>query len=112
MDGTMRDELDGLIEEIAIDCYGEDEQLTGFLTAIEEELTSPVAATVVGASVEVLAIDYDGDPRRGLVARCSRDGASYVVSALDLAVTDDSPLSRILAAYRRWSGLGSGTGDA
>lgn len=112
MDGTTHDELDGLIEEITIDCYGEDEQLIGFLTEIEQELTSPVAATVVGAPVEVLAIDYDGDPRRGLVARCRRDGTTYAVSALDLAVTDDSPLSRILAAYRRWSGLGSGTSHA
>ncbi len=29
MDGTTRDELDRLIEDITVDCYNEDEQLTG-----------------------------------------------------------------------------------
>lgn len=111
MDRT-RDELDELIDEITVDCYGEEEQVWAFLTAVEEELTSPIAATVVGAPVEVLAIDYDGDPRRGLIARCRRDGVTYVVSALDLVVADDSQLSRILASYTRWSAPGSATGQA
>jgi hypothetical protein len=48
------DELDELIEELTVDCYNEDEQLTGFLTALDEELTAPVAATVVGTPIEVL----------------------------------------------------------
>jgi len=104
------DELDRLIEELTIDCYNEDEQLTGFLTGLEEEMTSPVSATVVGAPVEVLAFDYDGDLRHGLTASCRRDGTTYVVSALDLVLAEGSPVSRILAAYRRWSGHGSGTG--
>ncbi|MGH2781106.1 MAG: hypothetical protein ACRDLA_06765 [Thermoleophilaceae bacterium] len=59
MDGTTRDELDRLIEDITVDCYNEDEQLTGFLTAIEDKLTSPLAAMVVGTPVEVLAIAHD-----------------------------------------------------
>lgn len=100
------DELDELIDEITVDCYGEDEQLCGFSTAIEEALTEPVTATVVGAPVELLAIDDSGDPRRGLVARCRRDGTTYAVSALDVELTADSRLARLLAAYRRWSGVG------
>jgi hypothetical protein len=100
--GATPDELDELIEELTVDCHNADEQVTGFVTALEEELTSPVAATVVGEPVEVLALDYDGDPLHGLVARCRRGEATYTVSALDLVVTDDSQPSRILAAYRRW----------
>ena len=111
MDGA-RDELDELIDRVTVDCYGEEEQLWGFLTAFEDKLTAPITAIVVGAAVEVVAIDYDGDPRRGLVARCRRGEATYVVSALALVVTDDSAVSRLLAAYRRWSGPGSGNGQA
>jgi hypothetical protein len=61
---------------------------------------------VVGTPVEVLAVDYDGDPLHGLVARCRRGEVTYTVSALDLVMADDSQPSRILAAYRRWSGKG------
>lgn len=111
MNGTD-EKLDELIDELTVDCYGEDEQLTGLLTAIEDEPISPIAATVVGAPVEVFAFDYEGDPRRGLVARCRRGENTYVVSVLDLVVAQDSRLSRILAAYGRWSGLGSGNGEA
>jgi hypothetical protein len=41
-------DLDALIEEITVDCYGEDGELTGFLTYLEDALKRPVAATVVG----------------------------------------------------------------
>ena len=43
-------DLDALIEEITVDCYGEDEELTGFLTYLEDALERPVEATVVGAA--------------------------------------------------------------
>lgn len=100
-------ELDELIDEITVDCSGKDEQLCGFLTAIEEELTEPVAATVIGASVELLAIDYNGDSHRGLVASCRREDTTHDVSALDVIVAEDSRLSRLLAAYRYWASPGS-----
>jgi hypothetical protein len=103
---SRRDEFDELIDEITTDCYGEDEQLCGFATAIEEALTEPVAATVVGAPVELLAIEDSADLRRGLVARCRRDGTTYAVCALDLELAANSQLACLLAAYRRWSGLG------
>jgi hypothetical protein len=41
-------DLDALIEEITVDCYGEDEELTGFLTYLEDALEQPVEAAVVG----------------------------------------------------------------
>lgn len=104
----IRDRLDELIDEITVDCYGEDEQLWGFLTAIEDALAAPAAAEVVGAPVELIAIDYDGDPRRGLVASCRRGGHTYVVSALDVLVDETSPLHRMLATYRRWSSSSRG----
>src|SRR6266498_1512801 len=40
-------ELDALIEEITVDCYNEDEELSGFLTYLDDALEQPVEATVV-----------------------------------------------------------------
>jgi hypothetical protein len=73
-----------LIEEITVDCYGEDEELTGFLTHLEDALERPVEATVVGVPVTIVGADYPAGPLRGLVARCRRDGAEYEVPLLDL----------------------------
>ena len=47
MTGRQAD-LEALIEEITVDCYGEDEELTGFLTYLEDALERPMEATVVG----------------------------------------------------------------
>ena len=97
-------DLDALIEEITVDCYGEDEELTGFLTYFEDALERPVEATVVGVPVTIVGVDCPGDALRGLVARCRRGGADYEVSLLDVALPRGSELARILAAYRYWAG--------
>ena len=52
-----RRDLDALIEEITVDCYGEDEELTGFLTYLEDALERPVEATVVGVPVSIVGVD-------------------------------------------------------
>jgi hypothetical protein len=61
---------------------------------------------VVGAAVEVTAVDYEGDERRGLLALCRRDGATHRIPLLD--VIPAGPLSlataRLVAAYRQWWG--------
>ena len=57
-------DLDALIEEITVDCYGEDEELTGFLAYLEDTLEQPVEATVVGVPVTIVGVDA---PR----ARCA-----------------------------------------
>ncbi len=64
----MEDELkslDELIEEITVDAYGEDEKIWAFVNTLEEEITGPSSAEVMGEAVEVLSVDYNGDERRG-----------------------------------------------
>jgi len=46
------DDLDGLIEGIIVDAYGEDEQLWSFRQAFEEDGRFPFPATVVGAALD------------------------------------------------------------
>ena len=97
-------EIDDLIAEVTVDAYGDDEQLSSFECAFEELDVLP-DASVVGEVVEVLHIWYDGDERRGLIARCRRNGQEYPLSLLDLAFPGDSEAARLVAAYRRWLGL-------
>ncbi|HEV8166531.1 MAG TPA: calcium-binding protein [Actinomycetota bacterium] len=98
-------DLDALIEEITVDCYGEDEELTGFLAYFEDALERPVEATVVGVPVTIVGVDCPAGALRGLVARCRRGGADYEVSLRDVALPRGSELARILAAYRYWAGV-------
>jgi hypothetical protein len=98
--------LDKLIDEITVDAYGDEEGLWAFRQAFEDDVTLPVDAFVIGEPVSVVEIDYDGNERRGLTAKCRReDGSEYVVAASDVVFPEGSSGSLFLAAYRRWLGL-------
>ncbi|MGH9179963.1 MAG: calcium-binding protein [Acidimicrobiales bacterium] len=105
----MSDDIDAVVEEIVVDAYGEDEQLWAFHQFFEGEATFPFPAEVVGSPVEVVGVDYEGDERRGLVARCRRNGQGYTVALIDVApgrLTERT--AALIAAYRRWSGVETG----
>lgn len=102
----MSDRIDELIEEIVVDAYGEHEQLWSFRQVFEDDARFPFRGRVVGAGVEVISVDFDGDERRGLVAVCRREGEVHKICLLD--VTPEGPLSlrtrQLLDAYRHWAG--------
>lgn len=100
-------ELDRLIEEIIVDAYGDDEQLWAFRQAFKDKVAVPAEAFVIGELVTVIAIDYDGNDRRGLIAKCRRKkGVEQVIAACDLIFPEDSSVAaRYLAAYRKWLGI-------
>ncbi|HQL91389.1 MAG TPA: cytoplasmic protein [Syntrophales bacterium] len=98
--------LDRLIEECTIDAYGDMEQLWAFRQVLEDNIDLPADAFVIGEPVSVTAIDYDGNERRGLTARCRReDGAEYVVAVPEVEFPRAAAGARYVAAYRRWLGL-------
>jgi len=97
-------DLDALIDELTVDAYGEDEQLTGFLTGAEDALRSPESATIVGVTVQVVAVKEGPDIQRCLIAMCEREGVRQDVSLADLRFAPDSRLGLVAAAYRRWLG--------
>ena len=96
-------ELDGLIDEITVDCYDEDERLTGFEAAFDEDASFPCPGTVVGEQVEGLHVGQR-DGRHELIATCHRNGRRYEIALLDVDTHADPATSRLLAAYRRWTG--------
>ena len=100
------EDLDSLIEEITTDAYGDDEQIWAFHCAFEDAIELPCDAFVIGEPVSVIGFDYDGNQRRGLVARCRReDGSEHTVSASEVALAEQSKGGHLIAAYRKWSGL-------
>jgi hypothetical protein len=100
------EELNDLIEEIIVDAYGDDEQLWAFRQAFEDEVALLADAFVIGEPVTVVSIEYDGNERRGLAAKCRReDGSEYVIAACDLIFQEGSTGARYVAAYRTWLGI-------
>ena len=99
----MADDIEDLLSELLTDAYGDDEALTALETGIAEALTSPTPANVVGTPVSLVAVEYSGDPRRGLVAVVRRDdGAKHRVSLVDVAVSEEAEVYAPLEAFRRW----------
>ncbi|MBP8984720.1 MAG: tetratricopeptide repeat protein [Syntrophobacterales bacterium] len=95
--------LDRMITEITVGADGDDEQLRAFRQAFEDSVAMPARGYVIGEPVLVVAVDYDGNKRRGLTARCRRtDGAEYVVALSDVMFPRASEGARYVSAYRRW----------
>jgi hypothetical protein len=94
--------LDALIEEATVDAYGEDEQLTGIFTMIEESLAVPFTTTVLGVEVSVVGVDLAEDGR--VVARCARGSVRQEIGILDLPLPEPAPEgSQWIEAYRYWT---------
>lgn len=85
----MAQSLAQLIDEITVDAYDTDEQLSGFLQVFQDEIVTPASATVRGMAVEVIGFDQEGDERRGLVARCRHRGAAGTVALADVHFEPD-----------------------
>ncbi|MBN1662063.1 MAG: cytoplasmic protein [Deltaproteobacteria bacterium] len=97
------DALDEMIEEITVDAYGDDEQLWAFRQAFEDNVELPADGFVIGEPVSVIEVDYDGNERRGLTARCRReDGSEYVVALSEVVFHQASAGAWHIAAYRKW----------
>ena len=101
---TTAAELDALIEELTVDAYNDDEQLSGFLVSAEVALVRCEHATIAGVTVAVMSVDCGPGARTGLTARVMRDGTTHGVALADLTFSADSALGVAVAAYRRWQG--------
>ena len=96
-----RAELDALIEEATVDCYNDEEQITGLFTMIEEHLALPFQASVLGMPVTVATVDLTVNHE--IVAICRRDGHKQAIPILDLQLATPAPDgAESIEAYRRW----------
>jgi hypothetical protein len=81
-------ELDALIAQATVDCYNEDEELTGLAVMIEDNLALPFETTVLGVTVTVRKIDQTGS---GIVAICVRGKHRQAIPIPDLPLPDPPP---------------------
>jgi hypothetical protein len=95
----IRDDLDVILT----DAYGEAEQMTAFLTVLEEEISFPVPATLLGGPVIVTGLSED-DATFELRARCRGKGAEGQVSFADLEFRPGTIEARLHAAYLGYRG--------
>ncbi|MCC9309378.1 calcium-binding protein [Kitasatospora sp. RB6PN24] len=102
MGALGRTELEAMIDEATVDAYGDDEQLTGLFTVIEENLAVPFNTTVLGVEVTVRGVDLGQDGR--IVALCSRGSDHQRIGVLDLPMPSPAPGgAEWIEAYRLWA---------
>jgi len=95
-------DLDELVEEAIVDAYGEDEQMAGFYTMIEENLVLPFTTMVLGVEVTVEGIDLTDC---GIAAICVRGVHRQSIAILDLPLpASPPPGSEWIRAYGHWAG--------
>ena len=93
-------QLDALIEEAAVDAYGDSEQASGFLACFEQ-IAVPFTTKVLGVEVSVTGFDLTDD--EALVAVCRRGKATQRIPVLNLPLATPPPEGHAwIAAYRRW----------
>lgn len=93
--------LEKLIEEAVVDAYGEEEQVGGFLTMMEEHLALPFSASILGVDVVVERVDTRRSGQ--IVAICRRDKIRQRIGILDLPLPTPAPAgAEWIAAYRHW----------
>ena len=101
-----------LIAEATVDCYGEDEEHTGMLTMIEENLQCPFHARVIGEKVAVVDLEW---PKSGygLMAVCQYKNRKYRVDINSVEFIKPFPAGyEWVMAYLLWrSGMNDQTDE-
>jgi len=93
--------LESLVEEAIVDAYGDEEQIGGLFTMIEEHLVLPFTVSILGVAAIVEKVDMTRDGR--IVAVCRRDGVKQRIEILDLPLPKPAPAgAEWIAAYSHW----------
>ena len=88
-----------MIERATVDAYGDSEQITGWLTMIEENLAVPFETEALGVLITVERVDLDGTEQ--IVAICRRGRARQLLPIIDLPLPTSLPDgAEWIAAYR------------
>jgi hypothetical protein len=96
------DEIEKLIEEITVDCYNEDEQLTAFEVTITDAIDGYAKAFHMDEPVYLVEVNSDKGLHAGLRAKITRQRKEFEVALLDLEIDrdEDEELYRFVEAYK------------
>jgi len=93
--------LKELIEQAIVDAYGEEEQVGGFFTMIDEYLALPFRVKILGVDAAVEKVDMTLDGQ--IVAICRRGKTRQKIPILDLPLPTPAPAGvEWIVAYRHW----------
>lgn len=94
--------LEEMIDEAIVDAYGDAEQAVGLFTMIEEHLTVPFKAEMLGVEVTVARVDMTENDE--IVAVCVRGRHRQMVPLLELPLPSPPPEGfEWIEAYRHWA---------
>jgi hypothetical protein len=94
--------LRALIEEATVDAYGEEEQLTGLWTMIEDNIVCPFRAKVIGEVVTVTSFEWPNG-KNAFYANCERKGKAHRVELSSLEWIEPRPEGfEWIEAYLAW----------
>lgn len=94
--------LVALIKEAVVDAYTESEQRTAFCTLLDERLTIPFAAEILGAEVTFESVDMLDNEQ--VVAICGRGRSRQAIPILELPLPNPHPAGvEWIEAYRLWA---------
>ncbi len=91
------------IHPVISEAYGDYEQHTGFMTALEEQFAFPFSAKVLGETLQVTGMEWPQGDEFGLDLVVERNGEAHRTDASSVELVapfPDGPLT--LAAYLKW----------
>jgi hypothetical protein len=90
-----------MIKQATVDAYNESEQITGWLTMIDENLAVPFGTTVLGVPVIVVRLELNRSEQ--IVAVCTHGQSRQSLPILDLPLPTPPPDgAEWIEAYRQW----------
>ncbi len=100
------DTLDKIIERIAKKASNDNDMLQNFQKLLTDNVQLPADGFIIGEPVSVTQIEYSGNVRQGLTARCCRgDGLEYTIALADIEFPKIIKGDQYIAAFRKWLGL-------
>jgi hypothetical protein len=90
-------------DQATVDAYGDDEQHTALLTAIEDQLEFPFEAQVLGKAGRVVGMEWPHGDAFGLDLVVEFDGRRHRIGAQSVELSRPRPPGHLfLAAYLDW----------
>ena len=97
------EEVEAARDVATMDAYGDYEQHTGFMTALEEELAFPFNVKIMGETLQVSGMEWPKNDEFGLDLIVERNGKQHRMDARSMELVEPFPDGHLtLAAYLKW----------
>jgi hypothetical protein len=98
-------DVEQAVAEITSGMLSDDEQLRAFHARLVKSLKLPVLGLLGGRRVQIVTVEYLGNPRRGITLRAFEGDRTVTASILDLTLPGKSAGALTLAGLKRWAGI-------